>query len=763
MVKNLLRFNLLILSLSLQSPLVFAQLFESKTTLHTSPSYDDYYTESIYSGIDSYDGAIFFVKIDQNRRPMVGKIVDGNSTLEFLAKDLPGYQARASDGHHEFSIGIDKDGYIHVTGDMHNQPQAATGHLPLEIKNADILYWKSDAPGDISNFSFMGFNTAEKIPGKAWSYGHFERDRNGVLYYSSRTLARSQYYQKWDKDGGVGRGLGLYVYNTTTKSWTARGELAPGMPDASYKVIVYDPSGHAPNQSSYQQYKAGIYFDTNNRMHLALGMNINQQTKLNAIIYAYSDDGGITFHKANGDLIQLPMTADDGPYQADVLVNNTDNTTNMDQAVVCAAWNNYPVVHYQRGSGKHRYWNGSSWSSEQNSPTGSRDILTFNEHTNQLYFIDIHSGTIHAKTSITGGTTTYNASPKFQHYDINTFRSQNVLNILSWQSSGGSGDLNIIQLVGKDVGPPLDCNGTPGGTAFNDDCDECVGGTTGKLANMSCDQDCDGVWGGTAFVDGCENCVGGSTGEISCDREPYNGTPMPIPGIIEAEHYDIGANGNTYYDLTTGNTGNEFRTDDVDIEIAANTAETYNVGWVENGEWLEYTVDVLEAGDYKFEFRVATETGSDGFHLSVDENELIPTIAIVATGGWQTYETVVVNNVTLSAGEHTIRLTFDGSSVNLDKMNVVKEVVSGLSYFKSDFRELNIFPNPISDEQIHVHLPSGEKGHWELMDSQSHVIETGIADKEEFLINMNNPNSGIYLLKFTGRQGLYNSRVIMMD
>lgn len=762
MNKKLLPLYLLITIISLQSPLVFSQLFESKTTLHSSDSYNDYYTESIYSGIDSYNGAIYFVKIDQNRKPMVGKIENGNTTLEFLAKDLPGYQARASDGHHEFSIGIDKDGYIHVTGDMHNQPQASNGHLPAEIEKAEILYWKSDAPGDISNFSFMGFNNAEKIPGKAWSYGLFERDRNGVLYYSSRTLARTNYYQKWDEDGGVGRGLGLYVYNTATKSWTARGELAPGMSDASYKVIVYDPSGHAPNQSSYQQYKAGIFFDKTNRMHLALGMNINEQTKLNCIIYAYSDDGGITFHKANGDNIQLPMTGDDGPRQADVLVNNTDNSTDMDQAVVCAAWDNYPVVHYLRGSGKHQYWDGTSWI-EQNSPTGKRDIITFNEHTNQLYFIDIHGGTIHAKSSITGSTTTYNSSSKFQHYDINTFRSQNIMNVLSWQSSKGSGDFEIIQLVGANVGPPLDCNDEPGGTAAIDDCGTCSGGSTGITPNSTCKQDCNGTWGGTAVIDDCENCVGGTTGEISCNRTPFNGTPISIPGIIEAEEYDIGENGGTYNDLTPDNTGQEFRSDDVDIEIAASTPGNYNVGWVEANEWLEYSIDVQATNNYTFDFQVATLTGSDGFHLSIDGTEIIPSTSIDPTGGWQEYATVSVDNIPLNGGEHLLRLTFDGSALNFDKVNVTPSVVLASNSGSTQKKELKIFPNPISNEALHVRLPMGELGKWEIIDAQSNVVKTGFTDNQEFLINLSNNQSGLYLLRFTGKHANYNTRLILTD
>ncbi len=645
-----------------------SQVFDSKSTLYTGQSYSNYYTESVFSAIDSHDGDIYFVMIDENRRPFIGKISDGVTDVQPLTNEYQDYVTR-DDGHHELSIGIDKDGYIHVAGDMHNHPQMDVNHLVGDaavLQTSDILYWKSDVPGDISSFSFMGFS-ANRIPGKAFSYGHFFTDRNGELFYSARTLARSYYYQK-PQDGGVGRGLGLYAYNTSTQSWTARGELADmyGFSDANHKVIVYDPSGHGGN-TSYQQYKGDFYFDKNNRMHMALGMNTDGHSDVNNVIYAYSDDGGVTFHKADGTSIQLPMTAEaNGTYQADRLVHNTTGGIDMDQASVAAAWNDYPVVHYKRGSGKYMYWNGTSWSSEQNAPTSPRDEILFNEHTEQLLFIDIHSGQIYAKNSITGGDETYDAGPRFQYYDIKTFRSQNTLNGISWESSGGSGTYQVIQLNGPDV-DPVDCNGEAGGTASVDDCGVCSGGSTGIVPNSTCVQDCNGEWGGSAALDDCNVCAGGNTGVVPCDQDPYGGSAHVIPGIIELEEYDEGANGAAYSDDTPGNTGLEFRTDDVDIEISSSGG--YNIGWTAAGEWLEYTVDVQTTTDYDWTISIATDQ-SGSLHLEMDGSTISDIINVsTSTGGWQTWSVFSNSNpIALTTGEHVIRLYIDQGPLNIDKM-----------------------------------------------------------------------------------------------
>lgn len=50
-----------------------------------------------------------------------------------------------------------------------------------------------------------------------------------------------------------------------------------------------------------------------------------------------------------------------------------------------------------------------------------------------------------------------------------------------------------------------DCNGVKRGSAYVDNCGNCVGGTTGITA---CQQDCSGEWGGPAEVDECGMCGG---------------------------------------------------------------------------------------------------------------------------------------------------------------------------------------------------------------------------------------------------------------
>jgi len=89
----------------------------------------------------------------------------------------------------------------------------------------------------------------------------------------------------------------------------------------------------------------------------------------------------------------------------------------------------------------------------------------------------------------------------------------------------------IVPVTGVSVtltvlGPP-DCAGVAGGSAFLDNCNVCVGGTTGLTA---CVQDCNNVFGGTAFLDNCNVCVGGNTGLTACVQDcngVYGGSALP--------------------------------------------------------------------------------------------------------------------------------------------------------------------------------------------------------------------------------------------
>ena len=136
------------------------------------------------------------------------------------------------------------------------------------------------------------------------------------------------------------------------------------------------------------------------------------------------------------------------------------------------------------------------------------------------------------------------------------------------------------------------------------------------------------------------------------------GTPIALPGRIEAEAFDNGGANVGYRDTTPGNTGAEFRTSDVDIETTANAGGGYNVGWMKAGEWLNYTVTVPAAGSYTLRVRVAANDTGGTFHVESHGINRTGTLAVPNTGGWQAW-TTLSTTVTLPAGQQTLRFVID--------------------------------------------------------------------------------------------------------
>lgn len=142
-----------------------------------------------------------------------------------------------------------------------------------------------------------------------------------------------------------------------------------------------------------------------------------------------------------------------------------------------------------------------------------------------------------------------------------------------------------------------------------------------------------------------------------------------IPGVIQVEDFDNGGQGVAYNDTNTGNTGGTYRAaEGVDIQATSDSGGGNNVGWVANGEWLEYTVNNVAAGNYDIDFRVATNSNAAGKSVRVLlGNTDLGTVNLSGTGGWQSWATVSLNNVALiGAASQVLRLEMIGGDFNVN-------------------------------------------------------------------------------------------------
>lgn len=158
-----------------------------------------------------------------------------------------------------------------------------------------------------------------------------------------------------------------------------------------------------------------------------------------------------------------------------------------------------------------------------------------------------------------------------------------------------------------------------------------------------------------AIDDGGLRTIAETQVRIGTPRLPYHGKPSAIPGKVEAEDFDLGANGDAYFDNSQGNAGGGYRFDtDADLQRTTDLGGGYNIGWTGVGEWLEYTVEVAVAGDYDLYVRIASQTGDGVFHVEFGGIDKTGPMTVPKTGGWQSWETVSTT-VSLDAGVQVMR------------------------------------------------------------------------------------------------------------
>ncbi|HEY4151273.1 MAG TPA: cellulase family glycosylhydrolase [Chitinophagaceae bacterium] len=168
----------------------------------------------------------------------------------------------------------------------------------------------------------------------------------------------------------------------------------------------------------------------------------------------------------------------------------------------------------------------------------------------------------------------------------------------------------------------------------------------------------------------------------STDTKPFK---QHIAGkgstLINAVDYDMGRQGYAYYDKdtasyqytpgvkTVGNRGHAYRNDGVDIE---GSKAGYYVFSIEDGEWMQYTVNVQETGEYSIAFKTASDNAEGKLSLLADNAILVKELPVPDSKGLTNWQSVEVKHIHLSKGIHKLRVYADKGGFNLLSFSISK-------------------------------------------------------------------------------------------
>ena len=179
------------------------------------------------------------------------------------------------------------------------------------------------------------------------------------------------------------------------------------------------------------------------------------------------------------------------------------------------------------------------------------------------------------------------------------------------------------------------------------------------------------------------------------DTKPYKNNN--VPGKIAATHYDLGTIEKAYsdkdfanYKVETGNfeewnKGNSMRNDGVDILPCKDSVSNgYQVSFIEDGEWLQYTVEVSKSNVYNVSIRYSSENLSGKLHLEIKNGKKSETVMLSPSGGNDKFKTVILSGVELEKGTNKIKVIFDNGGFNLNylEFSEVKKPLKGKKVLK---------------------------------------------------------------------------------
>ena len=143
------------------------------------------------------------------------------------------------------------------------------------------------------------------------------------------------------------------------------------------------------------------------------------------------------------------------------------------------------------------------------------------------------------------------------------------------------------------------------------------------------------------------------------------------------------------------------------------------IGYTAANEWLEYSVDVTEPGEYACIATVSSGTTGSGFSLGLVSGTKVTELCkidVPQTGNndWGTYKTVTAKlGQKLTVGKKVLRITINGANCNIDKIELKCTLNTGIETLADESRQagsnFNLSGQKVGDGYRGIIISNGKK------------------------------------------------------
>lgn len=251
-----------------------------------------------------------------------------------------------------------------------------------------------------------------------------------------------------------------------------------------------------------------------------------------------------------------------------------------------------------------------------------------------------------------------------------------------------------------------------------------------------------------SYTPGNASAGDGSLLAAFLNAEVYNlrnegSAEQAVPGRVEAENFSA--------------------MEGVQLEATSDIGGGSNVGWIDQTDWMEYDLFVVDSGKYRVDLRVAAESRSARIGFIVDKKAQV-ILDLPVTGGWQTWKTVSTE-IILKKGLQKLKIFAFIGGYNLNWLEFSYLTgISGEFPQPTGFQLFPNYPNPFNScTEISYEL--SEKSNivltvFDITGREVGILVRGTQSAGRHLVQFNASDlpSGVYFYTLSTATGLKKSR-----
>ncbi len=227
-----------------------------------------------------------------------------------------------------------------------------------------------------------------------------------------------------------------------------------------------------------------------------------------------------------------------------------------------------------------------------------------------------------------------------------------------------------------------------------------------------------------------------------------NGNPGVTPQAFTIEAEDFDTTNGTFDDGFAGGPG-------LGANVTANV-----INYVNSGDYMIYNINVAASGNYNINYVISSPSDDAQIEMLVDGN-VVDTTNVPNNGSWDSYGNLSGNSISLSAGNHEIRINASGANTwqwNLDKIDFTPassaKAIDGIS----DSNNISIYPNPTVDNLYIDGLNSDAT--YNLFGINGASVNGGQLSAGKNQIDLSQLTQGVYFLNIQTKEGTKSFKVI---